>query len=115
MKFYSKWWVPGTEAVNYLNLRWAGEANWIVTPPKLVVDKLVGEGCTGTLVVPNWPPVQFWPLIVKNDGRYKSCVVDSYMFAVKDGIVPGRGNTGIFTDINSTFDMLALWLDCHNN
>ena len=52
---------------------------------------------------------------MKNDGQYKSFVVDSYMFAVKDGIVPGRGNNGIFTDINSTFDMLALRLDCHNN
>jgi len=115
MRFNSKWWVPGTEASNCLKQRWAGKANWIVPPPKLVVEcvhKLVGEGCTGTLVVPNWPSAPFWLLIVKNNGRYKSFVVGSYMFSVNDGIVHGRGNNGIFNDVNSTFDMVALRLDC---
>jgi len=71
--------------------------------------------CTGTLVVPNWPSAPFWPLIVNKDVRYKSFVVDSYMFFIKDGIMPGRGNNGIFTDVNSKFDMLALRLDCRIN
>ena len=115
VRFNSKWWVPGTEAVDCLKQRWASEANWIVPPPKLVVEcvqNLVSEGCTGTLVVPNWPSAPFWPLIVNNDGQYKSFVIANYMFSVKDGIVPGRGNNGIFADINSTFDVLALQLDC---
>ena len=118
MRFNSKWWVPGTEAVDCLKQQWADEANWIVPPPKLAVEcvhKLVSEGCTGTLVVPKWPSAPFWPLIVNKDGQYKSFVVDSYMFSVKDGIMPGRGNNGIFTDVNSTFDMLALRLDCRKN
>jgi len=69
--------VPGTEAVLNSGAR---EANWIDPHPKLVVEcvqKLVSEGCTGTLVVPNWPSAPFWPLIVNNDGQYKSFVVDN--------------------------------------
>lgn len=36
-RFNSRWWVPRTERVNAFDHYWAGENNWIVPPPRLVL------------------------------------------------------------------------------
>ena len=35
--FNSRFWLPGTEAVNSLDKNWSGEVNWWVPPPRLIL------------------------------------------------------------------------------
>ena len=55
LRFNSRFWGPGTEAVDAFSVSWAGENNWLVPPvfliPK-VLNHLVASGGRGTLIVP---------------------------------------------------------------
>ena len=64
--FNSRFWCPGTEAVDAFCVSWAGENNWLIPPifliPK-VLNHMVAVKGRGTLVVPAWPSAPFWPFI----------------------------------------------------
>ena len=70
-RFNSRFWCPGTEAVDAFSVSWAGENNWLVPPifliPK-VLNHMVALGGRATLVVPAWPSAPFWPFIFTNGG-----------------------------------------------
>ena len=69
IRFNSRVWCVGSEAVDALAQTWSGELNWWVPPPKLIakcVNKIVSEKASGTLVIPVWEPAPFWPLISEN-------------------------------------------------
>ena len=70
-RFNSRFWCPGTEAVDAFSVSWAGENNWLVPPifliPK-VLNHMVAFGGRATLVVPAWPSAPFWPLIFTDEG-----------------------------------------------
>lgn len=57
-RFNSRFWCPGTEAVDAFSVSRAGENNWLVPPifliPK-VLNHMVALGGRATLVVPAWP------------------------------------------------------------
>jgi hypothetical protein len=36
--FNSRWWVPGTEAVNCLTQNSFNDNNWLVPPPRMVIQ-----------------------------------------------------------------------------
>ena len=70
-RFNSRFWCPGTEAVDAFSVSWAAECNWLVPPIFLiprVLNHLVGSGGRGTLVVPVWPSAPFWPMIFTDEG-----------------------------------------------
>ena len=55
IRFNSRWWVPGTEAVNAMEESWVGENNWAVPPPRLILNcirKIENEQADCTLIVP---------------------------------------------------------------
>ena len=65
-RFHSRFWCPGTEAVDTFTVNWEGEVCWLVPPLHLVCRVLRhAEVCRamGTLVVPMWKFAVFWPLI----------------------------------------------------
>ena len=70
-RFNSRFWCPGTEAVDAFSVSRAGENNWLVPPifliPK-VLNHMVALGGRATLVVPAWPSAPFWPLIFTDEG-----------------------------------------------
>ena len=69
--FNSRFWCPGTEAVDAFSVSWAGENNWLVPPIFLIptiLNHMVALGGRGTLVVPAWPSAPFWPLIFTDGG-----------------------------------------------
>ena len=71
-----------------------------------VINKIVTEKASATLVVPLWRSAPFWPKICRND-EYVSFVKEVIVF--DGGIVKkGRGNNGIFGDRKSKFRMIAL-------
>lgn len=52
-RFNSRFWVPGTEAVNSLDQNWSGETNWVVPPPRLIlkcIRKIECEKANGTII-----------------------------------------------------------------
>ena len=106
-RFNSRWWVPGCEGINALKQNWAGEVNWLVPPPRLIIDcleKIKSEKCIGTIIIPEWRTASYWPDILNliEIGRLKE------IFKLpRDCITPGRGNNGIFKSILA-FDMIAL-------
>jgi hypothetical protein len=59
----SKYWCPGrTEAIDALPQNWKSENNRLVTPPSLVskvINKMVLEKASGTLIVPEWKSVRY--------------------------------------------------------
>ncbi len=83
--------------MNSLDQSWAGEVNWIVPPPRYVIDcirKLEFDKCVGTLILPEWVSAPFWPFIVDKSGRYRNFIKDVYMLPVVGAIKRGRGNNG---------------------
>lgn len=66
LRFNSRFWVPGTEAVDAFKQCWRGERNWIVPPPNRIMEsikKIKYERCCGTIVVPKWKSAPFWSMI----------------------------------------------------
>lgn len=54
-RFNSKYWCPGTEAVDAFTQVWVSENNWLVPPPSYiprVINKMIAERATGTLIIP---------------------------------------------------------------
>jgi PAS domain-containing protein len=65
-RFNSRFYCPGTEAVDAFSQDWAGENNWINPPFSLIAPILVHmRQCraVGTLIVPFWPKRPWWPLL----------------------------------------------------
>lgn len=115
VRFNSKFWVPGTEAIDSFNQPWSGEMNWLVPPPNRIaecINKLVSEKCSGTLVLPKWESAPFWPLLITECGRYRWFVKDSMILPLTGTVKAGRGNNGVFTKEPFNFRMLAVRCDC---
>lgn len=68
----SRYWNPGSEAVDAFTCDWSGEINWWCPPPYLV-PRLLGHAwetrAVGTLVVPQWCSALYWPLLFP-DGKH---------------------------------------------
>ena len=63
-RFNSRFWSPGTEAVDAFTVDWHDDNNWLCPPVYLIPRSLRhAQNChaRGTLVVPEWPSAVFWP------------------------------------------------------
>lgn len=115
LRFNSRFWVPGTEAVDAFKQCWRGEKNWIVPPPNRVMEsikKIKYERCCGTLVVPKWKSAPFWSMITNGKGEYYDFIKDVFELPVLGAETPGRGNNGMFANESLSFRLLALKCDC---
>lgn len=110
-RFNSRWWCPGTEAIDAFSQKWVHENNWCVPPPRLgaaCVSKLCDEKAHGTLVVPVWKSAPFWALLVTEKGQFKSFVSEALFLKGQSLCEKGRGNNGIFVKKNTCLEMVAL-------
>lgn len=120
----SKFWCPGTEAVDCFTQDWGRGCNNFVCPLPYLISAVIYhmKSCNtkGTVVVPEWRPAAFWPLL----GRYQCQVlfadfVKGYLYLPKflDMFLPGRGSSLVYADKGSVFsclpkfNVLALRLD----
>ena len=66
-RFNSRFWNPGSEAVDAFTCDWHGENNWWC-PPVYLVPRVLRHAqatrVTGTLLVPKWPSATFCPTYV---------------------------------------------------
>ena len=97
--FNSRWWVPGTEAINALDKKWTGEHNWVVPTPRLVpnfIGKIENEKADCTLVVPKWKSAPFWPLLFG-----KTCSFSEMIQLSKRNVIDVGQQSVIFQNVSS--------------
>ena len=114
IRFNSRWWVPGTEAVDSFKQEWSREINWIVPPPKCIIQcikKLENEKSKATLIIPKWESATFWSFIIQGNGSYRDFIKDIYMFPILGAVNQGRSSNGIFNKEPFSFRMMALKCD----
>lgn len=117
LRFNSRYWVPGTEAVDSFTQCWRGERNWVVPPPSCImksIKKMKYDRCCGTIVVPKWESAPFWSMIINRKGEYCDFVKDVFELPLTGVVTPGRGNNGMFTNEPLSFRLLALRCDCRD-
>ena len=65
-RFNSRFWTPGSEAVDAFTCDWGEDNNWWCPPVHLVprvIRHAQNTNAKGTLVVPQWLSSLFWPLL----------------------------------------------------
>ena len=65
-QFNSRYYYPGSSAVDSFTQHWGGVLNWLVPPIFLIIRTINHlEFCKarGILVVPLWRSAQFWPIL----------------------------------------------------
>ena len=115
-RFNSRWWVPGTEGVDAFNQDWGNDINWLVPPPRLIVNcirKMETDHAQGTLVVPKWKSAVFWPCLVNASNMFRKFIVAQKLLPKHGVIHVGKGNNGVFGRDPLPFYMLALKINCH--
>ena len=93
-RFNSRFYDIGTEAIDVFTSNWLDDNNWLCPPVHLVCRVLHHAracGCSGTLIVPLWKSVPFWPILCP-DGLIFAPFVQGVMELPNAGnlIIPGR-------------------------
>ena len=112
-RFNSRYWYPGTEAVDTFTCNWGGENNWWCPPLHLVPRLLKHAEVTkaeGTLVVPQWVSAPFWPLLFP-DGKKAATFIKQVVELprLSNLFLPGHAGLNIFIGTPNT-PVLALRL-----
>lgn len=80
-RFNSRYWCPGTEAVEAFTVNWF--CNWLC-PPTMLVTRVIHHvqvcRAKATLIVPAWPSAAFWPILCPAGREFAYFVVEAYMY-----------------------------------
>jgi len=113
-RFNSRFWSPGSEAVDAFTCTWAGENNWWC-PPVYLIPRVIRHAqstcCKGTLIIPQWVSSPFWPLLFPDGVNPIESVVGIAELPSSEGLfLPGESGHNLFKDTPNT-PVLALRLD----
>ena len=73
---------------------------------------MIKSNSVGTLVVPKWPSMPFWPLLFDTSMIYKQYVIDVLEFNETDRILQPRNNVNsLFARGDFIYKILAVRLD----
>ena len=92
-RFNSRFWCPGTEAVDAFTVNWENENNWWCPPIYLILRVLRhAKVCNsvGTLIVPFWMSTPFWPVVSLNDSHFVDIVTDVIYLEPQDDLTVAR-------------------------
>ena len=99
-RFNSRYWSPGTEAVDAFTVNWAGENNWLCPPVSLIPRVLRhAQNCNAncTIVMPAWPSAPFWPLLCPTQSTFAAFVVEICELPMTDDLfLPGCSGAVVF-------------------
>ena len=113
-RFNSRFWNPGTEAVDAFTCNWGDELNWWCPPPYLVSRMLCHAKRTrahGTLLVPKWPSAAFWPMLFP-EHSLKAWFIQELRVLDKSEVVVCAGKHGAYLfDGSPNTNLLALKLN----
>ena len=114
VRFNSRFWNPETEAVDAFTVDWSGENNYLCPPVHLIARVLHHAracGCSGTLIVPEWPSAMFWPLLYAGHGYRPFVVGVRYLPLDANLVVPGKRGGCLFKGVVPNTNVLALRVD----
>ena len=110
-RFNSRFWNPGTEAVDAFTCDWQDDNNWLC-PPVYLITRVIrhANNCSakGTLVVPEWPSAVFWPILFPNTSKPAPFIKEIQTF--EPLLHPGKAGANLFKGVPNT-NMLAIRLD----
>ncbi|XP_065915901.1 uncharacterized protein [Dysidea avara] len=105
-RFNSRYYCPGTEAIDAFTCDWGQDINWWCPPPFLVPRLLKHASITkakGTLVIPKWVSAPFWPLIFPNGTNPAQFVKEVRELPKVEGLfVEGRSGCNLFKGVPNT-------------
>ena len=112
-RFNSRFWVPGSEAVDTFTCNWGTENNWWC-PPIYLVSRVLRHAkntkAKGTLIIPEWPSAPYWPLLFPNGWDPANCVLELLELPSSEELfLPGRLGSNLFGGLPNT-PVLALRL-----
>ena len=115
-RFNSRYWSPGSEAVDPFTVDWAGENNWLCPPIGLIPRVLRhAQHCKaqGTLVVPCWESAPFWPMLCPDGTNFAAFVVGWWELPQMERLfIPGRSGTALFDSKVPNTPVLAIRIQC---
>ena len=100
VRFNSRYWSSGTEAVDAFTVNWSEENNWLC-PPISLIPRVIrhAQNCCAmcTLVVPVWPSAPFWPLVCPEEGKFAGFVTTVCELPLTNELfLPGRSGSVLF-------------------
>jgi len=115
VRFNSRFWTPGSEAVDTFTCDWSGENNWWF-PPVYLVPRVIRHAqitkAFGTLIVPQWLSAPFWLLLFPNGSEHAEFVTDWVELPSWEELtLPGLSGANLFKGPPNT-PLLAVRLGC---
>ena len=112
--FCSRYWQADCMCMDAFTVHWGNKNGWFC-PPICMLSRVLlymQQCCAyGTVILPNWPSSNFWPILCPN-GNYIKAVKDSIVLpSSSEFYSPGRGDRCMFGKIDLPFRMLALRID----
>ena len=93
-RFNSRFWCPGTEAVDTFTCDWGQEVNWVCPLPYLIPRTIRHASKTsskGTLIMPTWPSAPYWPMLYPARCEMASFIKEVWVSPKSQQVVlPGR-------------------------
>ena len=113
-RFNSRFWNPGSEAVDAFTCNWSGENNWWC-PPIYLIPRVLGHAqkthARGTLIVPQWSSAPFWPILFASNSKVSQSVVETQVIEKETVVIcPGRSGGQLFSGKPNT-NLLAVRLN----
>ena len=114
-RFNSKFWCPGTEAVDAFTVDWGADINWLVPPLHLIANALQhAKACRakGTLAFPAWKSSYFWPLVCP-DGRHLAEFIHSWCYLAfsPELLVAGKSGCSLGDALTVDSVFMFVWFD----
>ena len=115
-RFNSKFYCPGTEAIDAFSQNWSGETNWLVPPVKLipkVLKHMVTCKAKGVLIAPHWPSAVFYPLLFQSSDVLENGVVNIQYYGDSNKVyVAGTQSSEVFSEKNrNPFQVMCIVLN----
>ena len=93
-RFNSRFWCPGTDAVDAFTCDWGQDITQVCFPPYTILHSIRHAAETraiGTLVVPSWPTAPFWPIIFLGNNEIAGFIRDIILLPKSSQmLLPGR-------------------------
>ena len=113
-RFNSRFWNPGSEAVDAFTCDWSGENNWWC-PPIYLIPRVLGHAqeihAEGTLIIPQWPSAPFWPMLFASESKVSQNIMTTEITDKEQVIIRRGGSGGQFFSKEPNTNLLAVRLN----
>ena len=115
--FNSRYWNPGSEAVDAFTCDWENERNWLC-PPTYLINRVIQNAkvtkAEGTLIVPAWRSAPFWPILYPDGCNPADFIKKVRELPQREGLIlPTRSGAVLFKGVPNT-KVLALFINFAN-